>query len=737
MMDLMTKTRRLVSAAAANSPKFVLLAIFSFVVFASVPVLNAQDMDAKAIKVEQKAAQKDLKAAQKLLKDATKQLDKLDKALVNVDADLAKAKAKLATETKEKAKESLNKDIAKLEAKRASIVENRVAAQKSLGDAQRILADASKRAETANALTAKGGAAPAVAKAAPQAGAGGEMVAPWTPAPIEEKPILKGDQPLTVPEPKPAEIAKPGAKLQFDIPMISGDKAIVEKLQVWKDWAEYVTFNPVTAEDLNDFHAKLLKALHEEGYVFASVEFPTKVWAYGIFLAKVDCGPLGNITVRNAKHYSPQQIVRALQNQEGKFNYAKIHGDLFDMNTKPDLKLNTKLKPVIQGGRRVIDAEIDVDDKLPIHGAVEFVNNGSKETSDWRMRTTLQHLNLTKHNDTLTLDWLTGGMFKHVGEDLNSISGSYYLPIDDLYSVNLFGGWNSSDIEDLTDEIGIRGRGYYAGIQLTRVLYETAAHRTQVSIGWLYQDWRTKQDIFGATYADRGLKISMPSLTLGYMAKNFDSFKGRNFASITLQKHTAGSFGASERSEFNENGAAFSDGDFLLTRIQLARFQRLFSGEDSPGKWSLFAKVDTQLATDDLPPPLRDYVGGFNSVRGYEESEVSGDNSVVGTLELRTPLFENFIPGLTKEQQFLDDNPEYWGRHRLQFIAFTDFGYVSNKHSLDDELNNQTFLSAGVGLRLGLTKYSQMSVDYGYPFIEASEDTPSAGRFHIALQLQF
>ena len=777
MTDYMTSTRRLVSAAAANSPKFVLIALYSLIVFASVPVIHAQDMDAKTIKVEQKAAQKDLRAAQRLLKNATKQLNQLDKNLVKVDADLAKAKAKLATETTEKAKDAINKDIGKLEAKRAAIVENRVSAQKNVGDAQRTLAEASKRVETAQALAAKADEEAKAAKAAAQAKADeakaeakaakadakakadkakkdaapavaaatapaatepvNEMVAPWTPAPIEQKPVLKGDQPLTIPEPKPAEIAKPGAKLQFDIPMVSGDKAIVEKLQVWKDWAEYVTFNPVTAEDLNDFHGKLLKALHEEGYVFASVEFPTKVWAYGIFLAKVDCGPLGNITVRNARHYSPKQIVRALQNQEGKFNYAKIHGDLFDMNTKPDLKLNTKLKPVIQGGRRVIDAEIDVDDKLPIHGAVEIVNNGSKETSDWRMRTTLQHLNLTKHNDSLTLDWLTGGMFKHVGEDLNSITGSYYLPIDDLYSVNVFGGWNSSDIEDVTDEFGVKGRGYYAGIQLTRVIYETAAHKTQLSIGWLYQDWRTKQDIFGKTYVDRGLKISMPSLTLGYMAKNFDSFKGRNFASITLQKHVAGSFGASDRSDFNEQGAAFSDGDFLLTRIQLARFQRLFSGEDSPGKWTLFAKVDTQIATDDLPPPLRDYVGGFNSVRGYEESEVGGDNSIVGTLELRTPLIENFIPGLSKEQEFLDDNPEYWGRHRLQFIAFTDFGYVSNKNSLPGELNNQTFFSAGLGLRLGLTKYSQMSLDYGYPFIEASEDTPSAGRFHISLQLQF
>ncbi|MDD4097885.1 MAG: ShlB/FhaC/HecB family hemolysin secretion/activation protein, partial [Lentisphaeria bacterium] len=626
MTNSSTRTWRLVSALAVKSPKFVLIAVFSLVALASLPDMYAQGMDTKAVKAEQKAARKALDAAQDLLGDATKQLNKLDKALLKLDADLAKAKAELATETKEKAKDSINKDIAKLEAKRAAVIENRVAAQKNVGDAQRNLADATKRVETAQALAdkaaaekaladkvaaEKAAAAPeaAVVKAAPDPAPApapatepqpvSEMVAPWTPAPIEQKPILKGDQPLTVPEPKPAEIAKPGAKLQFDIPMVSGDKAIVEKLQVWKDWAEYVTFNPVTADDLNDFHAKLLKALHEEGYVFATVEFPTKVWAYGIFLAKVDCGPLGNITVRNAKHYSPQQIIRALQNQDGKFNYAKIHGDLFDMNTKPDLKLNTKLKPVIQGGRRVIDAEIDVDDKLPIHGAIELVNNGSKETSDWRMRTTLQHLNLTKHNDVLTFDWLTGGLFKHVGEDLNAISGSYYLPIDDLYSFNVYGGWNSSDIDDVLPEIGVQGRGYYAGVQLTRILQETATYKTQVTLGWFYQNWRSKQDIYEETYVDRELIISMPSLTLGYSDKVFDAFKGRNFASITLQKHTAGTFGSSERSEFNEEGAAFSDGDFLLTRIQLARFQRLFDGVDSPGKWSLFTKVDVQLATDD------------------------------------------------------------------------------------------------------------------------------------------
>ena len=43
------------------------------------------------------------------------------------------------------------------------------------------------------------------------------------------------------------------------------DKAILEKLDVWKDWSEHITFNPVSVQEIKDFHAKLMKALAQEG----------------------------------------------------------------------------------------------------------------------------------------------------------------------------------------------------------------------------------------------------------------------------------------------------------------------------------------------------------------------------------------------------------------------------------------------------------------------------------------
>ena len=590
--------------------------------------------------------------------------------------------------------------------------------------------DAKAKKEAEKQAKAK---AKAEARAAKEAKKNEPVVMPWTPEPQQQLPMLKGDQKLTVPEAKTASIIEDSAVLpQFDIAMVSGDRDIGEKLPVWHAWKEYVEFNKITPKDINEFHGKLIKALQEKGYVFAQVEFPTKIWSTGIFLAKVDCGQLGDITVKNQKHFSAKQIVRALENQDGRFNYAKIHSDLFDLNTRPDLKLQTSLKPVQQGGRRVINAEIEVEDKIPIHGAIELSNSAAKDArNDWRVRSTLQHLNITKHNDSLTLDWLTTGK---IGEDMNSISASYFLPINDELSLNVYGGWNSSYTDDVLPEISARGRGAFGGIQFSYIFYETLRDRFQLSLGWFYQRLTNFHDINGKRFDNGDITLSMPIITLGYTQKVFDEYHGRNFASISLQQNRAGTFGASSKSDFIR--ASTVDGDFTLAKIQLARFQRLFEGKDAPGKWTLFMKADAQIASDRMPSATRDYIGGRNSVRGYEESELNGDHSFVGTLELRTPLIENFIPGLKKDPQYLKDNPEYWSQHRLQFILFTDFGYVAydEKEKPDDD---NGMWSVGAGIRLGLTKYSQMALDYGYPIIEASDDTPKAGRLHLSVQLQF
>ena len=680
-------------------------------------------------KAEEKAAAEKKKAEAKAAKEEAYRLAAKEKAEEKAAAQAA-AQKKLEADpvAKKKAEEKAAKQAAKEAAAQKKAEEK--AAKKAAKEAA-----AQKKAEEKAAAEQKKMEDRAAAAEAPVKKAPNVYVVPWKAAKDDEPAKMSGGKKINAKEEEVDKNDDSAVCPQFVVAMVSGDKKQIEGMKLWEDWSSYIVFNKVTVKQVRAFHAKLLKAVQDKGYIFAQIVFPTRTWENGIFVAVVDLGKVGDITVKNSKHYSPKQIASALESSDGRFNYTDVHNELFGVNARPDLKINTQLQTEKVDGRRIINAELDVKDSLPIHAAVELSNTGSKDSdSDWRVRATLQHLNLTRHGDSLTIDYLTGG---DIADNLNAFSGSYFLPINDSNRLNVYAGWSSSTADDVLPELNVRGRGWFAGAAFTHTLYSTELHNVELSLGWFYQKYEQFQDLNGERYEDNDdHTVSMPSITLGYSSKMFDEFGGRNFASISVKQNRAGQYGSSSARKFTETSGGKTDGDFKIWTLSLARFQRLFSGEDRPGKWTLFTKASAQIASDGLPTIVRDYVGGMNSVRGYRENELGGDNSFVGSIELRTPLMENFIPGLKKNKEELKKGNNDLTQHRLQLVTFTDMGYVSERHK-QGASDDQGFWSVGAGLRMGFTKYAQMSLDYGYPIIEASEDTPNDGRLHLSLQLQF
>ena len=675
-------------------------------------------------KAEEKAAAEQKKAEAKAAKEEAYRLAAKkkaeEKAAAQAVAEQKKAEEKAAAE-KKKAEEKTAAEQKKAEEKAAKKAAKEAAAQKKAEE---------KAAAEQKKMEERAAAAEKPVKKTPNV-----YVVPWKAAKDDELAKMSGGKKINAKEEEADKNDDSAVCPQFVVAMVSGDKKQIENMKLWEDWSSYIVFNKVTVKQVRAFHAKLLKAVQDKGYIFAQIVFPTRTWENGIFVAVVDLGKVGDITVKNSKHYSPKQIASALESSDGRFNYADVHNELFGLNARPDLKINTQLQTEKVDGRRIINAELDVKDSLPIHGAVELSNTGSKDSdSDWRIRATLQHLNLTRHGDSLTIDYLTGG---DIADNLNAFSGSYFLPVNDSNRLNVYAGWSSSTADDVLPELNVRGRGWFAGAAFTHTLYSTELHNVELSLGWFYQKYEQFQDLNGERYEDNDDHVvSMPSLTLGYSSKMFDEWGGRNFASISVKQNRPGQYGSSSARKFTETSGGKSDGDFKIWTLSLARFQRLFSGEDRPGKWTLFTKASAQIASDSLPTIVRDYVGGMNSVRGYRENELGGDNSFVGSIELRTPLMENFIPGLKKDKEELKKGNNDLTQHRLQLVTFTDMGYVSERHK-QGASDDQGFWSVGAGLRMGFTKYAQMSLDYGYPILEASEDTPNDGRLHLSLQLQF
>jgi hemolysin activation/secretion protein len=524
-----------------------------------------------------------------------------------------------------------------------------------------------------------------------------------------------------------------GNKYDISAVVVTGDRDPVYGLATWQDYENDALYAPMSDSDIESFRQRLLKDLQDDGYVFATVSVYKNSLRFGFLKFRVHVGKKGEVTVVGNRWYTARQILKATSWETGRrFNYRNLYAKLFDFNTKPDIQLDTKLQPKVdEFGNRIVDVEINVEDSFPLHVALTLSNTGTKESNDWRLRGTLQHLNLTRRNDVLSVDWITDP--QDLGA-VNALSTSYYYPWEDGRGVTLYAGYSQSELNDVAPELDVFGKGWYYGAQYSKVLKDTEEYTIDATAGWLYQYSERQNELSNTSFGQDDLTLSMPSLTIGYSSKTFDKYGGRNYVSNTLQANFAGKFGSSRRDKFTAQ-SALAEGDFLIDRFSFARFQKLFSGENEPGKWSAMIRLDGQLADDELIPAVKKGMGGANNVRGYEEREVSGDSGVTGSIELRTPLVDNFIPGLKRSKEYRERNPDDWMMHRLQLIAFYDFGKVSNANPVAGESKDEAFSSLGAGFRLGLTKYSQIKFDYGFPLAKTEES--SSGLGHLSLQVQW
>ncbi|MDJ0719035.1 MAG: ShlB/FhaC/HecB family hemolysin secretion/activation protein [Prochloraceae cyanobacterium] len=114
------------------------------------------------------------------------------------------------------------------------------------------------------------------------------------------------------------------------------------------------------------------------------------------------------------------------------------------------------------------------------------------------------------------------------------------------------------------------------------------------------------------------------------------------------------------------------------------------------------AKLALQLTPNDLPSPEQISLGGRETVRGYRQSQVVGDNGVFASVEMWLPMWRD---------EDLD--------MALQMAPFFDFGHGWNNDRTLEKDN--TLFSVGVGLQYRIKDRFRdrfiIRLDYGIPIV--------------------
>lgn len=160
-----------------------------------------------------------------------------------------------------------------------------------------------------------------------------------------------------------------------------------------------------------------------------------------------------------------------------------------------------------------------------------------------------------------------------------------------------------------------------------------------------------------------------------------------------------------------------SDMDFTSISFQASRDQTLFSPW-SDSTISLYGLVAGQRSRNVLPPEEEFHLGGVQFTRGFYAGEVSGDNALAITAELRLH---------TNTHLEIFGTPHDIG---LQFYTFYDWGETWQNQSLD--LNGR-LASVGLGLRSQLTRNVELDLEgltrlTTQPETSSSDVKPLAGQ---------
>lgn len=216
----------------------------------------------------------------------------------------------------------------------------------------------------------------------------------------------------------------------------------------------------------------------------------------------------------------------------------------------------------------------------------------------------------------------------------------------------------------------------------------------------------SEHDLYGPWYNDH---IRTASLTADYRLQ--DGFGGTNYATMTFRQGLD-IFGASHFDDdlLSRDGAS---SNFSVLNLWFTRYQTL---DDA---WSLKLSAASQTASRPLFTSQQFYLGGAAFGRGYGAAEISGDNGLAGSLELRFDQKLNF---------------RYWSGYQL--YAFGDAGAAWNDgYRLSDGL---ALTSAGAGVRFFLPQDFQADFGVAVPLsYRAPDNERRSPRFLFTLSSAF
>jgi hemolysin activation/secretion protein len=463
--------------------------------------------------------------------------------------------------------------------------------------------------------------------------------------------------------------------------------------------------------DIQRAREALEQTYRGHGYGTVQVVLPEQDITSGVVRLQVVEPHIGKITIEGNKYFDAANIRASLPTlKEGMLpNSQAVARNLQLLDEHPTKHTTVLLRSGDEDNEK--DAVIKIQDENPLRYFATLDNSGTKETGNERLGFGFQHSNLFDRDQTLTVQYQTSPTQVN---DVKIFGAGYHIPLYTFdSSVDLFAGYSDVDAGTIQNLFDVSGSGTVYGARYNFYLPKFGEYEQKVSAGLDYRAYKNEVLFNGV-----GL---VPDITVHPASLTYSGLWHMNRAQLQfyvslLQNVFPG--GSDDTDADFKNSRADARADYRMWRYG-ATYELLL-----PKDWQLRANLVGQQTSDALVLGEQFGFGGANSVRGFNEREISNDRGYSTNLEVYTPDFGSQVK-------------LPWEDVRLRALVFYDMGTASRNSPQPGDPPDQTGASIGIGWRLAVGKHFNLRADWAHVVDAAGQQARGDDMIDAAIALVF
>jgi hemolysin activation/secretion protein len=532
-----------------------------------------------------------------------------------------------------------------------------------------------------------------------------EAPAPVSPAPPPVAPV-GDDSSVLIPRLNGLRLI-PSADRVVSAGLPAGQTVVIEGLP-WLDPAKVGAISagflsrPLTRQDLSRLTRLLVVLCRSSDHPVVDVYVPPQDVSSGVVQVVVSSARLGRVLVQGNRWFSDDLLTRPVRAKPGQeITGETLMEDVDWLNQNPFRQVELVYSRGLNPGET--DATLRVSDARPERFYAGYEDTGSQATGLGRALAGFNLGNLWGEDNELNYQYTRSTEAGRLEAD----SASYTLPLPWRNTVSVFGSWARAE-SGVGSLFSLTGIAWQVGLRYKVPLPVLPGYTHSLAFGADYK-WTNNNLGFGGTQV-----FSSPaSIAQGLATYSgaMSDLQGSTRGSVSAYYSPGGLGGSNNNAAFaiQRSGATAQYG---YVQASLSRLERL------PGDFTAVLSATVQWSSARLLTTEQFGLGGEDSVRGYDDRILNGDDGFSAQLELRTPG-RHFL-GAFQDQ--------------IQALVFVDSGR-DWLHKAEPGETEHTLVSAGPGVRLQICSHGTIKADYGWQ-LQRLPGT-RGGRFHVSAVLSF